>query len=102
MPLPGLLESRARVATLKSRLDRALFRIHRLLESERSRDGDVESLIDRWQHRWSLRWDQISERLELIESQLDVDEPARRSGVPQLALVGVPADGDELLPMGAT
>ena len=102
MPLPGLLESRARVATLKSRLDRALFRIHRLLDAERSRDGEVDSLIDRWQSRWSLRWDQISERLELMESQLEACEPARRPNVPQLALVGVPHDGDELLPMGGT
>ncbi len=102
MPLPGLLESRARVATLKSRLDRALFRIHRLLEHERSRDADAGALIDRWQSRWSLRWDQISERLELIESQLDADAPTRRSDAPQLALVGVPLDGEELTPMGGT
>ena len=102
MPLPGLLDSRARVATLKSRLDRALFRIHRLLEHERSRGEEAGALVDRWQSRWSLRWDQIAERLELIESQLDTDTPARRSEAPQLALVGVPLDGEEMSPMGAS
>ena len=100
MPLPGLLESRARVASLRSRLDRALFRIHRLLDHERTAEGPVDSLIDHWQSRWSLRWDQISERLELIEAQLD-EEPGRRNG-PQLALVGVPVDGDDVVPMGTT
>jgi hypothetical protein len=100
MPLPGLLESRARVASLKSRLDRALFRVHRLLDQERSQNGEVASLIDRWHDRWSMRWDQIAERLELIETQL-ADEPVRRSSGPQLALVGVPLDGEDLRAMGA-
>ncbi|HUG90372.1 MAG TPA: hypothetical protein VML55_06045 [Planctomycetaceae bacterium] len=88
------------MASLKSRLDRALLRIHRVLEHERSRDGQAGELIDRWHARWSLRWDQISERLELIETQLDEDADRRTAG-PQLALVGVPVDGEELAPMGA-
>jgi hypothetical protein len=82
----------------KSRLGQSLMRLHQTLEQGRVAEDGVESLLSSWQKKWSARRDEIANRLELIEKQLD--EMGRpMSSTPKLTVVGVPHDGDQMTGM---
>lgn len=82
----------------KSRLGQSLMRLHQTLEQGREAEEGVESLLSNWQKKWSARRDEISNRLELIEKQLD--EMGRpMTSAPKLSIVGVPHDADQMTGM---
>jgi hypothetical protein len=85
----------------KSRLGQSLLRLHKTLEQGRIAEEGVESLLSSWQKKWSARRDEIANRLELIEQQLD--EMGRPSPAgPRLSIVGVPSDSDQMIGMAST
>lgn len=70
----------------RSRLGESLLRLQLNVEQTRSTESLAEEQFDEWQARWSERRDQISQRLELIDRQLESlvqSQPSR----PQLSLV---------------
>ncbi len=86
--------------SVKSRLGRSLLRLHRSLEENREQQDRVDSVFTLWQSKWTSHREQITRRLALIEAQLaKMGTPAEQQP-PQLAIIGVPTDGDEMTPMG--
>ena len=65
------------------------------MEQIRQEENHVATLFVAWQKKWFRRRDQISRRLELIESQLERMARQRVDAAPQLAVIGVPSDADE-------
>jgi septation ring formation regulator EzrA len=91
MPSTDSLE-RQETEWMKSRIGRSLLKLHRSLERNRRRDEHVETLFEGWQKKWVDHRSRISQRLELIETQLDeLADPIPAE--PRLALVGVLAEG---------
>jgi len=77
----------------KSRLGESLLRLHRRLEESRDEQSEGENLFRIWQMKWFGRRDQISRRLELVESQLQ-GVPRRGTTTVRLSVFGAPG-GDE-------
>ncbi|MBI3865620.1 MAG: hypothetical protein HY290_27420 [Planctomycetia bacterium] len=70
----------------RSRLGESLLRLQLHLEQARTTEVAAEEQFDSWRARWSERREQISQRLELIDRQLESlvqSQPTR----PQLSLV---------------
>ena len=70
----------------RSRLGESLLRLQLNLEQTRTTEVVAEEQFDEWRSRWSERREQISQRLELLDRQLETlvqGQPAR----PQLSLV---------------
>ncbi|MGE3316696.1 MAG: hypothetical protein AB7O26_16385 [Planctomycetaceae bacterium] len=82
----------------KSRLGQSLLRLHQTLEQGRAAEEGVETLLSSWQKKWSTRRDEIANRLELIEQQLDELGRPSTAG-PRLSIVGVPIDADQMTGM---
>src|SRR5437879_3012444 len=80
----------------RSRLGASLVRLMQNLDATRIAETAAEDQLQQWQDRWSLRRDQISHRLELLDRQLEslVQDQQDR---PQLALVSAHANDDESL-----
>ena len=92
------LEGRRKLDSVKSRLGRSLVQLHRDLEHNRNEEARVESLFVSWQKKWSHRRDQIARRLAMIETQLE--KLARQTEQPpQLAVVGLPFDAEQMSSM---
>ena len=87
----------------RSRIGASLRRLNHTLESTGRLENQVADQFASWQEKWSSRRDQISERLSVIDSQLEqlVQHHMRR---PQLSVV-THADElqatDELIPLEA-
>ncbi len=80
----------------RSRLGASLVRLMENLDATRNAENAAKDQLQQWQDRWSLRRDQISHRLELLDRQLESlvqTQPDR----PQLALVSGHAHDDETL-----
>ena len=75
----------------KSRLGESLLRLHRRLEQSRDEENQGENLFRIWQMKWFGRRDQISRRLELVESQLKKVSQTGTTRV-RLSVVGTPGD----------
>jgi len=76
----------------RTRLESALIRLESRLRSSARRGKAMESMYSQWQNRCAGRRDDIVRRLEAIDSQLDVWQPAEDS-TPRLALVGAAEEG---------
>jgi hypothetical protein len=66
------------------------------LDEARVAENAAEDQLHQWQDKWSLRRDQISHRLELLDRQLESlvqDQQSR----PQLALISSHSHDDEIL-----
>src|SRR5690606_15384117 len=81
--------------SIKSCLGQSLLRLHRHLQVHQQQVQSEESTYLKWQEKWSNRREQISHRLERIESQLD-DLAQQSRPVIRLSLVGVPQDAAEM------
>jgi len=80
----------------RSRLGASLVRLMQNLEEVREAENAANDQLHEWQDKWSLRRDQISRRLELLDRQLESlvqDQQSR----PQLALVSGHSHDDEFL-----
>jgi len=76
-----------RPTRLRTRLETSLVRLHHTLRN-RARHGEaLDSMFTEWQSRWASRRDDIVQRLEAIDSQLDMWQPSN-VGTPRLAVVG--------------
>ncbi len=75
-----------------------MVRLHRDLEHNRNEEARVESLFISWQKKWSNRRDQIARRLTMMEAQLE-KLAGQTEQPPQLAVVGVPLDADQMSSM---
>ena len=75
-----------------SRLERSLLRLHHSLEQVHRQETRTDSLLSRWQEKWSDCSEGIFERLELIEMQFDLATGAER--LPRLGIVGAQAGWD--------
>lgn len=87
----------------RSRIGASLRRLHDTLESTGRIESQVVSQFAAWQQKWSSRRDQIAQRLEVIDSQLEqlVQHHLRP---PQLSVVTNADDlhrVEELLPLEA-
>jgi hypothetical protein len=71
----------------RTRLESALLRLESRLRSSTRRGKAMESMYSQWQDRCAGRRDDIVRRLEAIDSQLDIWQPADQS-TPRLALIG--------------
>jgi septation ring formation regulator EzrA len=79
---------------MKSRIGKSLLKLHRSLERNRRQDEQVETLFEGWQRKWTDHRSRITQRLELIETQLD-ELADGASSEPKLAVVGALADASE-------
>lgn len=73
---------------VKSRLGQSLLQLEKNLTAVRQEQQRAEAALTEWRERWLDNRDRISQRLELIETQLDqlAGEPAPQS--PQFSIVG--------------
>lgn len=84
-----------RPSRVPTRLETALARLNRALRNGARQGEAMESMFAQWQSRWSSRRDDIVRRLEAIDSQLDVWQPAS-DATPRFAVVSAseePATG---------
>jgi len=86
-------EAEALQVSSKSRLGESLLRLHRRLEESRDEESRGENLFRIWQMKWFGRRDQISRRLELVESQLQRVSQQGTTTV-RLSVVGAPGDDE--------
>ncbi|MBW3540657.1 MAG: hypothetical protein KY476_10330 [Planctomycetes bacterium] len=95
-----LADARPAATALRSRLQGVLLRLHHAFENRRDALETRSRTFDRWQRRWTLRWSEIADRLEMIDGGLtrQSQPPSER---PRLSLVGVPADGHTMSPMSS-
>lgn len=70
----------------RSRLGESLLRLQLNLEQTRTTEDAAEEQFHEWRARWSERREQISQRLELIDRQLETLVQSQQSR-PQLSLV---------------
>ena len=80
----------------RSRLGASLVRLEQNLDETRTTEKAAEDQFHQWRDKWSLRRDQISQRLESLDRQLEnlvQDQPGR----PQLSLVAAHWHDDEPL-----
>lgn len=70
----------------KSRVGESLRRLHQHLEQTRTVEQHLENQFETWQEKWSSRREQISQRLTVIDSQLEQLVQSNRPR-PQLSLV---------------
>ncbi len=84
-------EFRENLKSAQSRLGQSLIHLHSSIERTRQEQHHVEGQFLEWQENWSNRRDQISERLESIESQLEGLTQTDDS-IPRLSIVGLPSD----------
>ena len=92
------LECRSKLESVKSRLGRSLIQLRRDLEHNRNEEARVESLFASWQEKWSHRRDQIARRLAMMETQLEKLAGQTKQS-PQLAVVGLPFDAEQVSSM---
>ena len=92
------LEDRRKLESVKSRLGRSLVQLRRDLEHNRHEEVRVESLFASWQRKWSHRRDEIARRLALMETQLE-KLTGQTEQPPQLAVVGLPFDAEQMSSM---
>lgn len=86
----------------KSRLGQSLLRLHHTLEMGRAAEEGVAGLLNSWQKKWSARREEIANRLEMIEQQLDkMGRPTQFESGPRLSVVGIPFDADQMASMGS-
>lgn len=71
----------------RTRLESALIRLESRLRSSTRRGKAMESMYSQWQNRCASRRDDIVRRLEAIDSQMEVWQPAE-SATPRLAVIG--------------
>jgi hypothetical protein len=71
----------------RTRLESALIRLESRLRSSARRGKAMESMYSQWQNRCANHRDDIVRRLEAIDTQLDVWQPAGEAP-PRLAVVG--------------
>ncbi len=71
----------------RTRLESALIRLESRLRSSARRGKAMESMYSEWQSHCANRRDDIVRRLEAIDTQLDVWQPASEA-TPRLAVVG--------------
>lgn len=72
--------------TVRSRVGASLRRLHRTLQQTREVEHGVTNQFAQWQEKWSSRKEQIAQRLEIIDRQLEhlVQDHLRR---PQLSVL---------------
>ena len=77
--------------TTRSRIGASLRRLNHTLETSGRQEYETADLFASWQEKWSSRRDQISQRLAVIDSQLEqlVQNHIRR---PQLSVVTASED----------
>ena len=84
-------ENRENLKSAQSRLGQSLIHLHCSIEQTRQEQNRVDGQFLAWQEKWSNRHDQIAQRLESIESQLEGITPTNDS-LPRLSIVGMPND----------
>ena len=80
----------------RSRLGASLVRLEQNLDQTRTTEKAAEDQLHQWRDKWSLRRDQISQRLELLDRQLE-NLVQNQQGRPQLSLVAAHLHDDEPL-----
>lgn len=80
----------------RSRLGASLVRLEQNLDETRTAETAAEDQFHQWQDKWSLRRDQISRRLELLDRQLE-NLVQNQESRPQLSLVAAHVPEDEPL-----
>ena len=89
-----------RFESVRSRLGDSLIRLHNEVQQTKEQEQQTDDLFEQWQNQWKRRRQQIAERLELIERQLQPLDPTGEEP-PRLAVVGVPSDAQNMVAMGA-
>ena len=80
----------------RSRLGASLVRLEQSLDEARATEKAAADQFHEWRDKWSVRRDQISRRLELIDRQLE-NLVQNEQGRPQLSLVAAHGQDDEPL-----
>ncbi|NOX56866.1 MAG: hypothetical protein GXP27_20980 [Planctomycetes bacterium] len=89
-----------RFESVRSRLGDSLIRIHNEVQQAKDQEQRIDDLFEQWQGQWKRRREQIAERLEVIERQLQPVDPSGDQ-TPRLAVVGVPSDAQNMAAMAA-
>jgi hypothetical protein len=86
-------------ASASSLLGSALLRLDEAIRRSRESDRRTEELFRDWQIRWDAQRSRMADRLRAIDARL-YSLDSKPTPAPRLNLVGVPADGATMSPMG--